>query len=312
MKRETILKLFLTILLFAIVFTKINSAELAEILVSLNALYFLMALVLVPTLYVIRTYRWNLLLKSIGINKPFMDLFRIIIIGVFYGLLTPGKIGEFGRAYHLSEAKSAVIPTVLIEKIIDILVLVLLSGLTLTVFFSEYSTLVNTVLVLGLTTAIGTILLTNRRCILFFTKFLKIPTESIERFSDTCLGLLKNKNITAKAIFYTLSYYVVNYLIGCFILLSLGVDWTAVITLPVILILGNIPITFSGLGLRESVATLTFILLGFGGVQGFSFSLLIFFTITLIPGIIGYLLTLKSSKQCPKESTQAPFIQRER
>lgn len=299
MNRVTILKLFLTILLFIIVFTKINPTDLAEILISLNSFYFFIALVLVPSLYIIRTYRWNLLLESISIHKPFNDLFKIIVIGVFYGLLTPGKIGEFGRAYHLNEAKSTIIPTILIEKIIDILVLVLLSGLTLTFFFSEHSTLVITVIFLGVMTAIGTILLTNRRFICFFMKLIKVPTESIERFSETCLGLLKNKDITSKALFYTLNYYVINYLIGVFILLSLGVDWIAVITLPIILLLGNIPITFSGLGLRESVATLTFILLGFGGVQGFSFSLLLFVMITLLPGIIGYMLTLTFFKRRP-------------
>ena len=98
----------------------------------------------------------------------------------------------------------------------------------------------------------------------------------------------------SKTVLSTVWYYTLSYVIGYLILLSLNIDTFAVITLPIIVLIGNMPITISGLGLRESVAALCFVLLGIDGMYGFSFSLIQFGIITLIPGLVGYGLFIKS------------------
>jgi hypothetical protein len=62
--------------------------------------------------------------------------------------------------------------------------------------------------------------------------------------------------------------------------------------LPIVVLMGNIPITISGLGLRESIGSLCFVLLGESAANGFVFSLLLFIFITVIPAIFGYVIIM--------------------
>jgi uncharacterized membrane protein YbhN (UPF0104 family) len=106
--------------------------------------------------------------------------------------------------------------------------------------------------------------------------------------------LFKHRPLMGGVLLITASYYAINYIIGYFILLALNVDVIAVITIPIIILIGNVPITISGLGLRESVGAVCFTLLGGEGTYGFSFSLILFGIITLIPGLAGYILAMKT------------------
>ena len=290
MRKEPLLKIGLTILLSIVLFKKINLFEVMDILSSLHLSYLVIAIFFVPILYIIRTYKWSILLDSIKIKKPFVNLFKILIIGVFYGLVTPGKVGEIGRAFHLDEKKSVTIPTILIEKIIDIVILVLLSLLTVIFFFNDYSAFKYIILICAFVVLLGTWLLTKKRFIYLITKPFKIKDENVDIYVDKFMKLVKDKGVMFKVTILTICYYLIVYILATFLLLSLDVNTLAVITLPLIILLGNVPITISGLGLRESVATICFILLGENGAYGFSFSILLFLSITLLPGIFGYFL----------------------
>lgn len=294
MRKEPLLKIGLTILLFIVLFVKINPSEVISILSSIHLSYFAIAISFVPLLYIIRTYKWSVLLDSIKIEKSFVNLFKILIIGVFYGLLTPGKVGELGRAYHLNEKKSVIIPTILMEKIIDIFILVLLCLLTVILFFIDYSAFWYILLILILSLILVMLLLTNKKIILLLSKPFKMERESIDIYIDKFSMLIKDKDAMSKATILTICYYLISYILAFFLLLSLDVNTLMVSTFPLIVLMGNIPITISGLGLRESIATICFLLLGEKGAYGFSFSILLFFTITLLPGIFGYFFAISA------------------
>ena len=293
-RKEALLKIGLTILLFIVLFVKINPSEIIGILFSLHLSYFVIAIFFVPILYLIRTYKWSILLDSIKIKTPFVNLFKVLIIGVFYGLVTPGKVGEIVRAYYLDEKKSVTIPTILMEKIIDIFILVILSILTVILFFTDYSAFWYILIILILSLILAILLLTNKKIILLLSKPFKIEEENIDIYIDIFSKLIKDKGAMSKATILTICYYLTAYILAFFLLLSLDVNTWVVTTLPLIVLMGNIPITISGLGLRESIATICFMLLGEKGAYGFSFSILLFFTITLLPGIFGYFFVISA------------------
>jgi hypothetical protein len=110
MKIPLSLKIFLTLALLGVLFLKVDFFEIIQIFLSLNIFYLIGALFLVLVLYMIRTLRWNLFLRSFSITLPFLQSFKILLIGTFYGLVTPGKIGEVGRAYHMDEKKVLTVP----------------------------------------------------------------------------------------------------------------------------------------------------------------------------------------------------------
>jgi hypothetical protein len=90
-------------------------------------------------------------------------------------------------------------------------------------------------------------------------------------------------------------YYSINIIIAVLLLKALSNEANpyAAFTWLIIVLIGNIPITISGLGLREYIAIMSFKALGENVELGFSFSTLLFLMITLFPGLIGYLLVLR-------------------
>ncbi len=63
-----------------------------------------------------------------------------------------------------------------------------------------------------------------------------------------------------------------------------------VLSFPIIPLLGNLPITFSGLGLREHVSAALFRGIGADTAAGPAFSLSLFTVATLVPGLLGLAL----------------------
>jgi glycosyltransferase 2 family protein len=293
MKKSTIIKIFLTILLLAVLFIRVNFFEIVKIIFSLNLLYTGFALVLVPILYIIRTVRWNIFLDSVGITVSFQTSFKVLLIGNFYGLVTPGKIGELGRAFHVNEKKVLTIPTIIMEKLIDVLTLIILSLLTIIFYFQESPLMQGGILLCGMAVILGIFVLTSEKAVFFIVKIFKVNQETCEQFVRNLQAMLHNYPLVGYAFLTSFVYYLVAYLLGYFLILSAGFNSIVIITLPIIVLMGNIPLTISGLGLRESVGSLAFIYLGDTPANGFVFAFLLFTFITVIPGIFGYILTLK-------------------
>jgi len=288
-----IIKLGLTILLFGILLTQADISEIKNIIFSIEFIYLILALLVVPILYIIRTYKWKILLNSIGMKKLLSNLIQVLLIGVFYGLITPGKIGEFARVYHLSEKKSETIPTVLMEKITDIFVLIILSSISVVIFYNNIQSFTRSMLIIIILFISGMWLLTRKKFILESTRLFRIDNNDSDIYINKLSSLVHDKNTLAKAAALSAVYYLIAYVLGYFLLLSLNIDTSMIIALPIIILMGNIPITISGLGLRESVSAICFILLGDSGINGVSFSILLFSIMILLPGIVGYFLTMR-------------------
>jgi glycosyltransferase 2 family protein len=304
MKRNGLIKIALTVILFIVLLVRLDLHELMITFLGLDLRYLLISLVLVPTLYVIRTYRWNVLLSSLGIEKTFRGLFKALLVGVFYGLITPGKVGELARAYYLDEKKSLTISTILMEKLVDVIVLSVLSAITIIFFFYNYAMFSYIIFASASASILGIWLLTNKSFLAFITKPLNIGCDDMERHIDSFAKLRNDRCAMSKTVILAFLYYSVNYICAILILLSLGADTFLFVTLPLVILIGNVPITISGLGMRESVGVICFVLLGGSGVQGFLFSLLLFIITTLIPGIIGYALIMSQKNVIPRNLIQ--------
>ncbi len=293
MKKIFLIKIFLTILLFTVLFVKINFLDVVNTILSLQKVYLLGAFILLPILYSIRTIRWNIFLRFFDINLCFIKSFKIMIIGIFYGLITPGKVGELGRAYHVTEKKIITLPTIIMEKIIDIATLIGISLVTILVYFPNDTIMLIIIIPLIIVLIFGFIVLLNSRLIYKLVKILGIQDTECNEFTYHFRRILGNYSIIAKSFSLSFFYYIICYIVCYFIILAANFNPIVLITFPLIILMGNIPVTISGLGLRESVGSLLFTYLGEPPANGFVFAFLIFIIITVIPGIIGYLLLLK-------------------
>ncbi len=86
--------------------------------------------------FLVRTLRWQVLLRNTREWSPYRGLFQIVILAFFANCILPAKMGDFYRAYLLRErtriSGSKGLGTIVSERVLDFLVLMillLLSGL---------------------------------------------------------------------------------------------------------------------------------------------------------------------------------------
>ncbi len=106
----------------------------------------------------LKLVRWRLLLGSIGIELDYSDIVRPYMASLFISNITPGRVGEPVRSYYLKKDLghpiSQTLPTVLLERILDVSTLAVFYILGL---FVLYATL-NKMLVAGISFVILLIL----------------------------------------------------------------------------------------------------------------------------------------------------------
>jgi glycosyltransferase 2 family protein len=99
-----------------------------------GAHYWLMVPVVALTMvaYLVRTWRWQFLLVGVG-HVPLRALWSSVMIGFMGNNLLPARLGELLRAYSLGRScgvsRSAALASVVVERILDIGVLLLVFGI---------------------------------------------------------------------------------------------------------------------------------------------------------------------------------------
>ena len=298
MSNKFVLKLLATIVLFSFVLFKLDVSQVLDVFINSNMFLIFIGLLFIPLLYSIRVLKWNVLLRSVGVKHNFSTVFRALLIGTFYGLITPGKSGEIARAYYLDSKKSITIPTIVWDKLIDIFVLIILSALS-ALFLLSNSDISKLVIVVSILFMIMSGLLLNKKLIHFMLNFMGINDKSKNQFIETTHLIMNDTKLLLKLIILSICYYIVALILAVISLkaLSPNVNSYTAFVYPLIVLIGNLPLTISGLGLREYVTIICFEILGENPEIGFSFSIILFVFTTLIPGFIGYMLICKDVKK---------------
>lgn len=136
---RTIVPLVLVIIALVFVAQKanINPQQTWAIIRNANLLFFLAAFLIYYLSFPIRALRWRLLLENVGFTKAngvqlprFWKLVEIIYISFFANVVVPARLGEVYRAYLLRQetglSATRTFGTVLAERLLDLIVLVLL------------------------------------------------------------------------------------------------------------------------------------------------------------------------------------------
>lgn len=133
-KIKDILKFFIflsiSVLLFILVYKDQDITEIKHILSSeVNYFWIIVSLILGIMSHILRTIRWNILVKSIEGRSSFKNAFLAVIIGYFANLALP-RMGEFTRCGVLSKYEkmsfTKLFGTVVLERVIDLIMFILL------------------------------------------------------------------------------------------------------------------------------------------------------------------------------------------
>ena len=270
---------------------RVPVADVTAALARLRPTTLALAVALTLVSYLGRAQRWAKLLSRAGLRLPLGRAWCLTLLGVGYGLVTPGKVGEFARVLHLGVPRAQALASVVWDRATDVLIL---EALALPAFVCVPAwrgpVLWLFAAVVGVTLAL-VMLLESRRVQGAVARALPFAAGPLARWQAASTGTLASQAFRA-GLAGGAFYYAFNFAAGFLLLRDLvaSVPPALLLGFPIIPLLGNLPIAFSGLGLREQVSAALFAPLGAGAAAGPAFSLAWFAVATLAPGVLGLLL----------------------
>ena len=121
------------VLLGVVLFVKKDNLASAWLLLKQAnlTLCFVCLLTFIAMVY-LKGIRWSYLLKMQGQNYPVWYCFLIYMGSLFWGNVTPGRVGDFVKIFYLQEdlkmPVGQAMPSVLVDRVFDLYILLILGG----------------------------------------------------------------------------------------------------------------------------------------------------------------------------------------
>jgi len=277
---------------FLILFFVLKSLELTEVLnslLSLDIFYLFLSLLLLFFLLFLMTLKWKIFINKIS-NESFSSLYKIYWASDFMGLFNLGAVGsETYKMFSFNDKKKALALS-LLDKIFSFLwyILLFISLIIFYLIWEEFSVehLLGSFLLYYFCV---TIVILSRE------KFLKLTIFGNNRYLRSLKNLqdLSNREMILHSSLCLLSQAVAFILYSMW-LFTFGIDFNLVlfIFLPAMTTLLTLPISFQGLGVRESVLLIYANQFNYNPelVIGASFIIFIVMLIFRLIGIVPFLL----------------------
>jgi uncharacterized protein (TIRG00374 family) len=295
-KLLNLLKVCFSVAVLAILLKQVGWQQTLETLREASPPHLAAAFVLYLVGIVVRAYRWQILLSALRIDISLARLTALYFVGTFFNNILPTGIGgDVVRVYELSKQSRRPIEsvgTVLLDRATGLLVLFLIALIALLFSFQLITpNIVATIVILCLSSWAGLGLLLQRDWlerwgllrIMARVKQLRELYESIYACGLKAIG-----GALAISLIFNVLLIAVNYLIA----LSLGLEiplWYFLLFIPLISFLLTLPISLSGLGVREGGYVYLFAQAGVSAPLALAMSLL-FYALNVATGLIGGVL----------------------
>jgi len=294
-------KLLIAAVITSVVLYNIDSIKLKLIIKNANITYIVLAIVLLPLNLYLQFAKWKYLVDRTTEKKaPLMQIWSSVILGIGFGFITPGRVGELGKLFIIKNAdRYKLLSMSIIEKIYDTFPVIFFGIISLPFLphnFFTGSALLRTNLII-LAFAISFILYfiaIHPGIIRTFMNYLKnnILKNSV-KFGRLCDGLhgFKRKNSKVLLLFssclflvYTTQFVLLIFAFGDIDVFPgfIGV-WTAM------LLKTFLPFSLGDIGIREGTAAYIFRLFDFPSEAAVSAAFLLFIINILIPAAAGIL-----------------------
>ena len=129
LSRQTVFVTVVTLALLAFFFRQADLGGVWRALLAAHPGLILLAILSTVPTYIIRTWRWQILLAPIA-RLPFTPVFRATVVGFTTSFLLPARAGELIRPWMLSRetgvSASAAFATVIVERLFDLVAVLML------------------------------------------------------------------------------------------------------------------------------------------------------------------------------------------
>jgi glycosyltransferase 2 family protein len=296
------------ILIYFLLTTDINA--IARNLRDLRWAPFLLSLALYPVFVAVKAWRWNMLMRELGMQAPPLGYSMILyMIGLFLGSATPGQSGDFIKAWYLRELGQPLAPglfSILLDRLFDFLIMALLSLLGLIAFLHLFPQPLQAPIqtaTIGFAIAMALsipALMARRPRNWLMTRALRVAPRrahaTLERWRGQFSGLDIRPALMGSLLLATLCSATVTMVRLWLLFRALdisGVPIPALVSsMALIAILQALPISFSGVGVRDAILIAVLARYGYGPDKALSLSAL-FLLINIEHLLIGFLFSLR-------------------
>jgi len=291
-----LLKVCFSLALLVLLLKQVGWQQTLETLGKARFSYLAAAFVLYLVGIIVRACRWQILLSALGMGIPLARLTVLYFVGTFFSNFLPTGIGgDVVRVYELSRQSKRPIEsvgTVLLDRATGLLVLFLIALMALLFSYQLIApNIAAAILILCLGSWAGLGLALKRDWlerwgllrIMDKIKQVRELYESVHACGPKAIG-----GALAISLVFNVLLITVNYLIA----LSLGVEiplWYFLLFIPLISLLLILPISLSGLGVREGGYVYLFAQAGIPAPLALAMSLL-FYALNVASGLIGGVL----------------------
>ena len=277
-------RILLGLIFLEVLFWKIGFQNFAEQLSKFNPVFFLYIAPLMVINFFVGGLNIKLLLRPINKDVKLSRITRYTTLSWAYGLLVPGKIGEFSIIAYLKKEKASYgegLAISILDKIITILVISVFALIGVAKYFNVYSAW-RMAAFLAVAMAVFVRLIYSEKVRMLIRKFvLRKHDEKFTGFFRLSKDyVIKHPELILVNIFFTLVKFAIVSLIFYLIALGFGIQLNfmdvAMINAAAILI-SLVPITISGLGIREAGIVYMLGLVGIASAAALGISLIVLF-----------------------------------
>lgn len=246
---KPLLFLAVTLLIFYLIFKKIDYVSLKEVFLNAKWQYLTTGALIIVLTQVISAKKWQVVLKAMDYSLSFWDSFRIIMAASPVSAVIPAKAGDLIRAYYLKDKIPAakVAGGVVAERFIDISILAFYSFLG-ALFFKNW-------LIFGISSSVIFLIL----LVFLIINRIRIPLgnwqERIESFLLVSKIFIREPKKLLPILFYGAILWLSPILTAKFFFLGLGVSVPLLYVaaaFPLAIFVSLLPITIAGMGTRDS------------------------------------------------------------
>ncbi len=321
-----LVRLFLTVGLLALVFSRIDMAEFLGVVRSASIPLVSLAAVVQASTVLVAVCRWRIILENFGILIGYAPLARITFIGFFFNMFLPSGIGgDFFRAYYLArreeQSMSKTLTTTVLERSAGLGALLLI-GLAASGIGSVAVAGVPVILVFTALSAaylVANFALFHNSMHNWFMRLLERLKrwrleERFEAISKGLETLKRNPRAMFSSLAISLLIQFLSVIVVWIASLSIQIDASLTVFLifvPLINLTIMVPITINGIGLREGLYALLFQQVGVSAEAAVSLSLLqlLIFLLAGLPG--GVIYSLYKKEERLEEIVSGPAVERD-
>ena len=311
-----LLKLFVTIGLFYIIFTQVEINSVVNAFSDLNWYWVLGVVLVYPVRLVLQTTRWQILLKDHGADVPVWILLKRNWIGRFLSNFLPGRMGgDIYRVFgHIDFAvdKSTLASSVILDRLLGIVAL-------LTYVCVAGALQAGVVMQAGMgslmaVSGLGILLIVPWFLTHAPSKWLlkmsnRLPDGKPKKVALSLVNALiegtQKKSTMVYAFLISVIFHLLSAVASYFSLRAMGYDVSfvsVILIIPLVNLIAQAPISLNGLGLREGAFTLLFTAIGVPAAVSVGAALIDRFVAVLMSLIGGGMYYSKLSKM-GKQST---------